>query len=640
MKLIEKIKEKIKKKDINKRKLYLFMLIALFIGSSIIELLGFNFRILTLPNEQKGKHEISLEELKLQDLVYNKKNNVFTITGGNPAFSIDGVVEYINYLNIETDKDSAPIHINMSGTKKEYDLNYRIKKVSVLKVDYPSKQLNFNITSDDGSKVFKFNQIVVDNTITFNWLRFFLFFSIGSAIVFLVLFRGFVLQNLHIAFLVLSVTIGVNMSIMTPTYYAYDELQHFIRAYELANFDFGIFSEEKEISWIENIEDFFSFSGTKSVTHNTYPEFVDYFNNYAIDQYTHKAYYNSTAITYPFIPYTFSALGILIARLLGVSFICSFYMGRIFSLLGYVLVCYIAIKYAKVGKRIMFLIALLPVSLYSAAAYSADPSTLSFSLLTITIYTDMLFMDEKKLNYKKVVLFALCISMMTMCKITYAPFCLLILSVPCNKFKNKKEAVLSKLGVFIIVGIVALLTLLLGTSKGIDQWEIPDVDTTGQVLFIFNNMLLYIKIMISHVAEKFFIYFVGTTTSLAYCGTLSPIWTVGLIVYLFVMTVIDGEDENVYIQKKEKFFLALTIFASWALVLTALYITFTPVGKLSIDGVQGRYFAPLVLPLLLLFQTNKIKCDFSKEQLNSIAVLSSFFVLSVSVIKIFAEYCV
>ena len=60
MKLIEKIKEKIKKKDINKRKLYLFMLIALFIGSSIIELLGFNFRILTLPNEQKGKHEISL----------------------------------------------------------------------------------------------------------------------------------------------------------------------------------------------------------------------------------------------------------------------------------------------------------------------------------------------------------------------------------------------------------------------------------------------------------------------------------------------------------------------------------------------------------------------------------------------------
>lgn len=146
--------------------------------------------------------------------------------------------------------------------------------------------------------------------------------------------------------------------------------------------------------------------------------------------------------------------------------------------------------------------------------------------------------------------------------------------------------------------------------------------------------------MISHVAEKFFIYFVGTTTSLAYCGTLSPIWTVGLIVYLFVMAIIDGEDENVYIQKKEKFFLALTIFASWALVLTALYITFTPVGKLSIDGVQGRYFAPLVLPLLLLFQTNKIKCDFSKEQLNSIAVLSSFFVLSVSVIKIFAEYCV
>lgn len=635
MKLIEKIKEK----NISKRKIYLLLLIVLFICSSIIELIGFNFRVLTLPNEQKGKHEIRLEELELQDLSYNKKNNKFTITGENPAFSMDNVVQYINYLNIETAKDSVPIHISISGTKKEYDLNYRIKKVSVLKVDYPSKQLNFNITSDDGSKVFKCNQIVVDNTITFNWLRFFLIFSIGSAIAFLVVFRDFVLQNLHIAFLVLSVTIGINMSIMTPTYYAYDELQHFIRAYELANFDFGILSEEKEISWIENIEEFFSFSGTKSVTHNTYPEFVDYVNNYAIDQYTHKAYYNSTAITYPFIPYTFSALGILFARLLGLSFIFSFYMGRIFSLLGYVLVCYMAIKYAKIGKRVMFLIALLPVSLYSAAAYSADPLTLSFSLLTITIFTDMLCSDKKTLNYKKVVLFALCISMMTMCKITYAPFCLLILSVPCNKFSNKREAILSKVGVFIIVGIVALLTLLLGTSKGIDQWEIPDSDTVGQVIFIFNNIVLYIKIMISHVAEKFFIYFVGSTTSLAYCGTLSPIWTVGLIVYLFIMTVIDGEDEK-YIQKKEKLFLMLTILASWALVLTALYITFTPVGKLSIDGVQGRYFAPLVLPLLLLFQTKKIKCDYSKKKLNLMAVLSSFFVLSVSIIKIFSDYCV
>ena len=616
----------------------LVTIVLLAIISFSVEILIFNFKILTLSDAQRGETIISHESLGLKDLEYNDSENTFTITGESPSFSVCNDIKYVSYLKVKLQPDSSPFHIRIKGSKKEYDINSAKKEESILCVKCQNEDLEFNVIMDDDTDVFEISQITVDNSITINWLRVFLLFSVGVLVAYFVLFRNVVLSKLHITFLVIALIMGVNMSLFTPTYYTFDEREHFIRAYELANLDLGIFGN-REINWVDNIEDFFDFAGTTSVTHNTYPEFEEYIDKYSTTQYTHSAYYNSTAITYPFIPYTFLGLGIMVARILGMPFIFSFYLGRIFGLMGYVAICYLAIRYAQIGKRLMFLIALFPLSLYSAASYSADPLTLAFSLLSITIFGNMICSEKNTVNWTKPILFAVCVSIMTMCKITYAPFCLLILSVSCSKFKDKKEAILSKLFVFMIVGTVACLTLLLGAYKGIDQWKVLGVSTSGQVVFIIKHLLFYVRIMISHVTVNMLSYFKGTITSLAYCGEINSIWLVVTIVLLFVMTIIDTEDKDRYIQKKEKIFLFFTILASWSLVLTALYISFTPVGTPEIQGVQGRYFAPLLLPVLLLFKTSKIKSDYTERQLNLLNVFSSTVVLLVAVVKVFSGYC-
>ena len=46
-------------------------------------------------------------------------------------------------------------------------------------------------------------------------------------------------------------------------------------------------------------------------------------------------------------------------------------------------------------------------------------------------------------------------------------------------------------------------------------------------------------------------------------------------------------------------FLALVLtFAVYVMIVTALYIDFTPVGLAEIHGVQRRYLIPLMFPLL------------------------------------------
>lgn len=50
-----------------------------------------------------------------------------------------------------------------------------------------------------------------------------------------------------------------------------------------------------------------------------------------------------------------------------------------------------------------------------------------------------------------------------------------------------------------------------------------------------------------------------------------------------------------------KLLLAVMIFGVVCVIWTSLYGTFSVVGAAAIDGVQARYYIPLMLPFLYLF---------------------------------------
>ena len=611
--------------------------LAVWFGASVaIELFGFNGGIMALEESERVCTQVSFDALELTDLELTE-DGVFRITGDDPSFRIMDA-GYIGKLRIYPHSETEVMHITASNSDKEYNVNFALKYTTILRVMEQGGAVTFHVSVDSGNTEFVLESLNVDNTLTVNWLRILLMCSVGVLVLYFVLFSELAAKKLHVTFLVLALVIGVNMALVVPVGHGYDEQAHFIRAYQFANFDLG-FDSEREIGWVENADRFLAFTGTANPQYNNYDERLELFQTYDDTTYPVQDHQDTTAATYPFVPYFFAGLGILAAKLLGMPFVWTFYAGRIFNVLGYALICFFAIRCAKLGKRLLFLMALMPYALFSASVYTADSLTISFAVLAVALYVNMLLAEDGSLNYRQSAAFGLCVALMAMCKLPYAGFCLLALSVPLRKFSSKKHAWGNFLLVFAVVGIVSVATLLFGAGKGIIQWYQPGMSITGQIKFILTHPFQYVWIMASHVLQNWQDYLAGSAVNLGYCAKLGNGWLTVAVLGMVGVSLLDYEEESLSLTALPRLCCVGTVLCSWALVLTALYVSYNIVGVPSIAGVQGRYFFPLLLPLLLLLKNGRIRVPVEKTILNQICGGLSAVLGIVAMTAILANYC-
>lgn len=613
---------KYKKMNPYTKKRLLVSLIAvtvIIIFSVLLELFAFNFQYWKLSDTERGNHPIEVNELLLRDLSF--ENGQFIVTGNNPSFQIPGN-RHIAYLTVHQGDGTESFQLSIVSSDgqqrqsgKKYDVDRNYKSVSVLYVSAAADEVYFVPHLHEGVFSFSLESLSVNNVFVFNKFRVFGLASFLLSLFFILYFRKTVAKKLHVSFLVIVILIGTNIAILTPTYYSYDEREHFVRAYEVSCFDLEI-GAPKEIQWVDNIDSFFRFTGFSNQPHNTILEKNNYFHEFSSTDYSKSAYYNSTAISYPFVPYLVSGFGIFSARILGLPFIYTFFAGRLFSLFGYAIIGALCIKHVSIAKRSMFMVGLLPTFLFVSSAYSADTFTLAFSFAAVTVFLNMLAAKSHSLSYKQPLLFTVYIAIVIMCKVTYAPLCLLIFCIPKERFQKNTQSKFFKLGALSFCGIIALLTYLFANIKDINQWQQPGVDVSGQISFILHHIPTYIEIMWNCFTSDITNYFNEITITFAYCPKLSNIWMPVLIVALFTITIIDHESDVLSLKKKDKGIIFLAITASWALVMTALYITFTSVANNGIIGIQGRYLMPLLLPCLLLFKNKSVVYQRNADRLN------------------------
>jgi len=244
---------------------------------------------------------------------------------------------------------------------------------------------------------------------------------------------------------------------------------------------------------------------------------------------------------------------------------------------------------------------------------------------------------DRSVGYKDVALFLGCTSILTMSKVSYAPLCLLMLAVPKIKFKENVNIWFMKLGTLFFSGVIAALTFGFALTKNMNQWKIPGVDIKGQVLFITHNIFTYLYIAISSFINNIQEVVIAPG-NLAYLGAIKVFYIYIIVFMLFLVAIIDNEENIIELNYKDKIIIAISIIIAWGLVVTALYISFTPVGSANIAGVQGRYLIPLLLPILLVFKNNKIIANYKKENLNYLITLIWIGILIPVVMKIFSLF--
>lgn len=616
--------------------------IVILLLSVLVEVFFFNRLYFAVPEDDRVIRTIEDSDIELNDLIY--ENGSYTVIGKEPSISFKGN-NVVLYLNIQTETNKSIFYIE-TLTDDVYPRTAQkfmpdIDSNSFIRIGKPLNEVKLKIlenaeTAPVEGFSFSIDKIIIDNTFEFNIFRF-IFLSTSIFVLFvLVKYRKYLVKNLHISFIIIAIYCGLNMSFLTPPYQTFDEREHFNKSYQIASFDLGG-ADEQPIGWPGNIEQFFSYNGN-SATYNNYKEKIELVKEFRNTDYSQKEFHNSTAANYLPTAYVFSAIGIFLGKLCHFPFIATFYLGRLTSLLGYSIAMFFIIKKVKVIKNIFFVLGLFPGMMYHVCAYSADGITYVSALAVVAIFINHFKEKNEGITWPKVCLFIFLLSLLITSKMTYAPFCLLYLAIPQKKFHGQYKF-FYKLTVIISAGLVMMANFVYSNSVGLNLWAPPGTSVSGQIGFIFGHLFKYILICWRYVEGSFLSYFTNPIGSLAYSGNLASIYIFAVLILLFLIATIDNDGPMFELTIKNKLWILCAIICSWGLTITALYLTYVPVGDVTVVGMQGRYFAPLIILVLMLFNNNNINISKkTKRYLNGFCIWTMFLVICIANFQLLNMY--
>jgi len=327
----------------------------------------------------------------------------------------------------------------------------------------------------------------------------------------------------------------------------------------------------------------------------------------------------------PAYMYAPQILGGLIGYLLNVNQVTFFLLCGLANLLFYALVSAYAVKITPVGKRIFFLIALLPVAVKSAASFSYDAFINAFVFLFIALVLKIRF--SQSIDRWDVVRLGVVLAVLAPCKVIYGLVGLLIFIIPRKYFTSTKRYLFFCFGMMAVAAVALMcvhlgnLTALVNTSQstvspfdGKASYSYMDVfKETYRVLALCIRTVLWEGGMI-------FLKAFGRIQYVEYPAIISMLLCVGI----FMQSVYGQKDtlpEHLMLKRRDCAVFGITaVIVSLALFASA--IAWTPKAQWFLQGVQGRYFVP-ILPLLFLLM-GKTGIQVEEKTRNRWLVISIF----------------
>ena len=295
----------------------------------------------------------------------------------------------------------------------------------------------------------------------------------------------------------------------------------------------------------------------------------------------------------PFVP---QALGMVLARLFGLGALGCLYAGRLANLACYTLLCWLALRGCRRYQPVFLGVMLLPLSLYMAASLSYDATLLGFYYLVASYYC------RDEIRDKDVYAFFAAFVLMNVAK----PYLnLLWVALPLilprrawkTRWKKWQVALAALAAALLVTRFIEWYGVAFRSNYGEIERMIEGVDQLPQLAFLLSNPLRYIAVLAGTLYENQF--FIG---QLGVFGSLDlPIPALNILcpaVLLFCAALSVHEKSSLRPLPAAGLGALGVVYIAGAM--TAMYITYTPVGMVRVIGLQARYFLPVFLMLLVL----------------------------------------
>lgn len=331
--------------------------------------------------------------------------------------------------------------------------------------------------------------------------------------------------------------------------------------------------------------------------------------------------------TIPKFNYLLSGVGIALGRLMGLNQISVLMLGRLFNLIFYVVLCYYALKQMPFGKGTLMTLMLLPISLQQAMSFSYDVFLNSMSFALIAVCLKLAYDRENVKTHNYILYVVLSVLVMMSKNGAYIPLAFLILLpiIICIKDKKKNKAgskkykensirikwlslsLLFAFGGFLICKVISIINkspYIVEKTDNIIQWS----GTPGYTVSYFLEHPHKIINTIGSTAYEQFDFHLQTFLGggLGWFKIDVPWFIILMCLLCILLSAVKVQGEKVYFTKYSRTFMVCIALLCFATCYGGMLLEWTPIVYEQILGVQGRYFIPFILLIILIIRGNII----------------------------------
>jgi uncharacterized membrane protein len=301
----------------------------------------------------------------------------------------------------------------------------------------------------------------------------------------------------------------------------------------------------------------------------------------------HEKNFQNTAQYGPLI-YLPQALGVWIGKLIGLNPVWTILEARLLNGLVATMIGFFALRICRRGQALLFTTLLLPMAMSEFGSVSQDALIISLSLLMIALASRILA-EERPSTVWEFSFFVAIVVITTLgrpSQIAMAPLGFAFVGGQEKLWFRK--AIIAAIGVICIAAWMVMLTKLMPA-------EPPGASVSGQFRAMISHPLLLPSVMFRSVFENSWWLFEGAVGRLGWLDTPVPLWYTWAAVGVLACAWLGVDNRSPWVFPA--LIGSITLAAVVVTICAAQYMSWTPVGKNTIDGLQGRYFLS-ILPLL------------------------------------------
>jgi uncharacterized membrane protein len=413
-------------------------------------------------------------------------------------------------------------------------------------------------------------------------------------------------------FLILASCLGLFALYAIPPLWGFDETSHFARVYQISRGQFVVDKSKDQ------------FGGTMPASFNAVSRYAtadigeqknpdifarkdlnnrEEYQKLLSQKFSSKQEIAINPAGYSPATYPLSELLVGLGRFLHFNIGMTLFLARLGGLITYVTIVYFAIKLLGDLKSrwVVFAVGLSPVMIVQAATLSADSVVNALALLFMSLFI-LSFVKPERMDRKKLALLGIVAIWMPLIKLNYLFLSFGLLLIPIRSLASRRQSILYRSGfvaVATILGVVWAGLMSVTSTSGVSPR--PDglpINPTGQMHYLLTHPLHFLVSVIRSLIYYGDTYIREAFGILGWNYVVLPLIIVGVTITLIFVAAFYAKDE-LDKMKIRSYLLGLFCLVGVATIFAILYIGFTPVGKHLVDGVQGRYLLPFLLPLII-----------------------------------------